>query len=67
MNGYVNTFKLKDWDEDKSNKLLSFQIYDDTILENYKKNWNDIEDLQSVELNALPVYGDRYIKSKTRT
>ena len=58
---------LTPWDEDKSNKLLSFQIYDDTILENYKKNWNDIEDLKSVELNALPVYGDRYIKSKTRT
>ena len=25
------------------------------------------EDLKSIELNALPVYNDRYIKSKTRT
>ena len=26
-----------------------------------------IEDLKNIELNALPVYDDRYIKTKTRT
>ena len=58
MNGYIKTFKLKDGYEDKSNKLMCFQIDDDTILEKYQKNWNNIENLKSVELNALPVYDD---------
>ena len=58
MDGYVKTFKLKDGDEDKSNNLMSFQIDADTILEKYKKNWKNIEDLKHVELNALPGYDD---------
>ena len=58
MDGYVKTFKLKDADEDKSNNLMSFQIDADTILEKYKKNWKNIEDLKHVELNALPGYDD---------
>ena len=28
--------------------------------------WTEIEDLKNIELNALPVYDDRYIKFKTR-
>ena len=28
--------------------------------------WTEIEDLKNIELNALPVYEDRYIKFKTR-
>ena len=37
---------------------MSFQIDADTILEKYKKNWKNIEDLKHVELNALLGYDD---------
>ena len=63
MSGYVKTFKV----EDKNNKLISFRIVDETLLEKYKAIWNKIEDLKYIEFNALPVYGDRYTKTKTRT
>ena len=29
--------------------------------------WTEIEDLQNIGLNALPVYDNRYIKTKIRT
>ena len=29
--------------------------------------WTKIEDLKNIKLNALPVYDDRYIKTKIRT
>ena len=35
-------------------------------LERYKTTWTKTEDLNNIELNALPVYDDRYIKAKTR-
>ena len=65
MNGYVKTFKVGD--KDKSNKLMSFHIDDKKLLEKYKAIWTKIEDLKNIELNALPVYDDRYIKTKIRT
>ena len=37
------------------------------LLEKYKAIWTKIEDLKNIELNALPVYDDRYIKTKIRT
>ena len=33
MSGYVNTFKVKDEDKDKNNKLMFFRIDDEKILE----------------------------------
>ena len=63
MSGYVKTFKV----EDKNNELISFRIVDETLLEKYKAIWNKIEDLKYIEFNALPVYDDRYIKTKTQT
>ena len=65
MSGYVRTFMDKD--KNKSNKLKSFHIDDDTLLEKYKTIWAKIEDLENIELNALPVYDDRYIKTKIKT
>ena len=56
MSGYVKTFK------DKNNKLIYFLIDDEKLLEKYKAIWTKIEDLKSIELNALPVYDNRYIK-----
>ena len=67
MSGYVQTFKVKDGDQDKINKLMPFWIDDEKLLEIYKALWTKIEDSQNIKLNALPVYDDRYIKTKIRT
>ena len=42
---------------------MPFHIDDGKLLENYKTIWTQIEDLQNIELNALPVYDSRYIKT----
>ena len=64
MSGYVKTFKVKGEDKDKYNKLISFCIDDDNMLEEYRSIWNKTEDLENIELNVLPVYDDRYIKTQ---
>ena len=46
LSGYVKTFKVKDGDTDKSNKLMSFFIDDKKPLEKYKAIWTKIEDLK---------------------
>ena len=33
---YVKTFKVRDGDKDKSNKLMSFRIDDEKLLEKFK-------------------------------
>ena len=37
------------------------------LLEKYKAIYTKIEDLKNIELNTLPVYDDRYIKTKIKT
>ena len=66
MSGCIKIFKVEDEDKDKNNKLMSFHIDHKKLLEKYKSTWTKIEDLKNVELNALPVYHDRYIKTKIR-
>ena len=61
--GYVKTFKV----EDKINKLMSFRIDDEKLLEKYKAICTKIKDLKNIELDALPVYDDRYITNKIIT
>ena len=63
----METFKVKDKNKDKNNKLISFPVDDEKQLEKYKAIWTKIEDLKKIELDALPVYDDRYIKTKIRT
>ena len=63
MSGYVQTFKV----ENKIKKLMSFRIDDKKLFEKYKAISTKIEDLKNIELDALPVYDDRYIKTKKRT
>ena len=46
---------------------MSFRIDDKNVLENYKIIWTKVEGLKNNELNAVPVYDDRYIKAKIRT
>ena len=36
MSGYVKTFKVRDGDTDKDNKLMSFYTDDEKLLENIK-------------------------------
>ena len=36
MIGYIKTFKVKDRNKDKNNKLISFRIDDEKLLEKYK-------------------------------
>ena len=46
---------------------MSLDIDDNMLLEKYKVIWTKIEDLKDIELNALPVYDNRYTKTKIRT
>ena len=46
---------------------MSSSIDDENLLEEYKAIWTKIEDLKNIQLNALPVYDDRYIKTKIKT
>ena len=46
---------------------MPFRIDDEKLLEKYKVIWNKIEDLKNIDLNALPVYDDIYIKIKIKT
>ena len=60
MKVYDKTTKLKDRDEDKINKLIYLFIDDDKLLNKNKKViWTKIKNVNNVELNALPVYGDQ--------
>ena len=63
MSEYIKIFKV----ENKKSKLMSFHIDDEKQLEKYKAIWAKIEDLKNIELNALPMCDDRYIKTKIRT
>ena len=45
MSGYVKIFKVKEGDKDKNNKLMSFRIDDEKLLEKYKSIWTKIEDI----------------------
>ena len=46
---------------------MSFCIDDEKLLEKYKAIWIKMKDLKNIKLNVLPVFDDRYIKTKTRT
>ena len=61
--GYAKTLKVKEG----NNKLMFFHINDEKLLGKYNGIWTKIEDLKNIELNALPVYDDSYMKIKIRT
>ena len=67
MSGYLKTFEVKGGDKDKNNKCMSLHIDDDKLLEKYKTIWTKIELFLNIKVNTLPVYADRYRKTKTRT
>ena len=67
MSWHVTTFKVKEGDEDKSNKLMSFRIENEKILGKYKAFWSKIKNFKNIELIAIPVYNDKHRKTKIRT
>ena len=62
MSGYVTTFKVKKGNKDTKNKLMSFDIDEDKLLEKYKIIQTKIERLLNTKLNVLQVYDNKYIK-----
>ena len=48
MSGYVKTFKVKEGDKDKNNKLIPFSIDDKKLLKKYKAIWTKIEYLKKL-------------------
>ena len=57
---YFKISKVKDWDKGKNNKLMSFHIDDEKLLETYRA-FDQMEDLEITKLDALPVLDDIYI------
>ena len=53
VSGYVQTFKVKDGDKNKNNKLMYLPINDEKVSEKYKSIRTKIEDLKNTEFNAL--------------
>ena len=67
MSEYVKTFRVEDEDENKNNEFMSFRRDYKKLLEEKKNIWTKIEDLNNTELNDLPFYDDKYIKTKIKT
>ena len=53
MSRYVKTFKVKEGDKDKNNKLMSFRINDEKLLEKYKAIWTKIGNLKNTEFKIF--------------
>lgn len=66
MGEYVKTFKDKDWDNNKNNKSMSLHIDDDKLLKSIKPFRLRSKNKKNIKLNDLPVYNNRYIKTKIR-
>ena len=49
MSGYVQTFKA----EDKNNKLMSFRIDDEKLVEKCKAIWTKIKDLKKYQIKRF--------------
>ena len=54
MSGYFKTFKV----QDKINKLMSFRIDDEKILEKDKAIWTKIEDFYKIVNKQMTDYPD---------
>ena len=61
MGGCVKTFKFEEGNKDRINKLMSFPIDDEKLLEKCKTIQNKIENLKNIKSNGLPVYDEGYI------
>ena len=53
MSGHVKTFKVKEGDKDKNNKLMSVRIDDKKLLEKYKAIWTKIEGFKKYQIKRF--------------
>ena len=59
MNAYAKLFY-------KSNKYINLLVNDKGILKKYSEIWKKIKGLIKKEFNRVPVYNDKYIKTKIK-
>ena len=60
MSENVKTLKVKEGDKVRNNKMMSFRIHDDKLLEEYNTIGTKIED--NIELNVLPIFYEFILK-----
>ena len=48
VTGYINKFKVKEKDKDKSNKLMYLSIKYQKVLQKYKAIWTKIKDFKNI-------------------
>ena len=53
MSGHVKTFKVKEGDKDKNNKLMYVRIDDKKLLEKYKAIWTKIEGYKKYQIKRF--------------
>ena len=66
MSRYVKTFNVKNEDEYKNKKWCLSVKMTSSYQKDIKLLRLKLKTLKNIELNALPVYNDRYIKTKVR-
>ena len=59
MTGYIKYFE-------NGRKNMSFVIKDDDVLDKYNEIWDKIKRKLKVKFHSMPVYDEKYIKSKVR-
>ena len=48
-------------------KAINYRTGDENLFKKYRAIWTKTEDLTNIEWKVLPVYDNKYIKSKIRT
>ena len=59
MSGYIEYFE-------NGSKNMTFIIKDDDVLHTYNEIWNKIKTTLNVKFHNMPVYDEKYIKTKVR-
>ena len=59
MTGYIKYFENR-------RKNMSFVIKDDYVPDKYNEIWDKIKGKLKIKFHSMPVYDEKYIKSKVR-
>ena len=46
---------------------MSFKLEDERVYLKYTEIWNKIKNSLNLKFNSLPIYDDKYIKTKVKT
>ena len=60
MSGYIKYFE-------SGGKNMSFKIEDEDVYLKYNKIWNKMKSILNVKFHRLPIYDDKYTKTKVKT